>query len=95
MQRNVRIAGESVQNSRKLDIAKLGSFLLTRHYNFEGKIPYCKNMSKLAQIFAKSGLENLPKLRKSRKFAVSKGKGKSPQTAKKPINTKKYESTNT
>ena len=53
MQRNVRIAGESVQKFCKLDIAKLGSFLLTRHYNFEGKIPYCKNMLKLAQKVAK------------------------------------------
>lgn len=92
MQRNVRIAGESVQKFCKLDIAKLGSFLLTRHYNFEGKIPYCKNMLKLAQIFAKSTPENLPVPPKSRKFAVPKGK--SPHKAKKPINTK-YESTNT
>lgn len=53
MQRKVRIAGESVQKFCKLDIAKLGSFLLTRHYNFEGKFPYCKNMLKFAQIFAK------------------------------------------
>lgn len=80
MQRNVRIAGESVQKSCKLDIAKLGSFLLTRHYNFEGKIPYCKNMLKLEQIFSKSALENLPETPKSRKFAVPKGE--SPQTAK-------------
>ena len=95
MQRNVRIAGESVQKFCKLDIAKLGSFLLTRHYNFEGKIPYCKNMLKLAQIFAKSTPENLPVPRKSRKFAVPNGKkGQSPHKAKKPINTK-YESTNT
>lgn len=84
MQRNVRIAGESVQKSCKLDIAKLGSFLLTRHYNFEGKIPYCKNMLKLKQIFAKSGPENLPVPPKSRKFAVSKGK-----KGQKPVNSEK------
>lgn len=74
MQRNVRIAGESVQKFCKLDIAKFGSFLLTRHCNFEGKIPHCKNMLKLSQIFAKSTPENLPVPPKSRKFAVSKGK---------------------
>ena len=95
MQRNVRIAGKSVQKFCKLDIAKLGSFLLTRHYNFEGKIPYCKNMLKYAQIFAKSGPENLPKPRKSRKFAVSKGKkGQKPAQSEK-TNKYEYESTNT
>ena len=84
MQRNVRIADESVQKFCKLDIAKLGSFLLTRHYNFEGKIPYCKNMLKLAQIFAKSTPENLPVPPKSRKFAVPKGK-----KGQKPANSEK------
>lgn len=74
MQRNVRIAGESVQKSCKLDIAKLGSFLLTRHYNFEGKFPYCKNMLNFAQKVANSTPENLPVSPKSRKFAVHKGK---------------------
>ena len=86
MQQNVRIAGESVQKSCKLDIAKLGSFLLTRHYNFEGKIPYCKNTLKLEQIFAKSTPANLPKQRKSCKFAVPKGrKGQKPANSEKPI----------
>lgn len=89
MQQNVRIAGESVQKSCKLDIAKLGSFLLTRHCNFEGKIPYCKNMLKLAQIFAKSTPGNLPVPPKSRKFAVSKGKkGQNPANSEK---TNKHE----
>lgn len=87
MQRNVRIAGESVQKFCKLDIAKLGSFLLTRHYNFEGKIPYCKNMLKLYQIFAKSGPENLAGTRKSRNFAVPKGKkGRNPANSEKTNN---------
>ena len=90
MQRNVRIAGESVQKSCKLDIAKLGSFLLTRHYNFEGKIPYCKIMLKLKQIFAKSRPENLPVPRKSRKFAVPKGKkGQKPAQSEKTNKTRK------
>lgn len=89
MQRNVRIAGESVQKFCKLDIAKLGGFLLTRNYNFEGKIPYCKNMLNLAQIVAKSTLENLPVPPKSRKFAVSKGKkGQKPAQSEK---TNKHE----
>lgn len=74
MQRNVRIAGESVQNFCKLDIAKLWSFLLTRHYNFDGKLPHCKNMLNFAQKVANSTPENLPVPRKSRKFAVSKRK---------------------
>ena len=85
MHRNVRIAGESVQKFCKLDIAKLGSFLLTRHYNFEGKIPYCKNMLNFAQKVAKSSPENLPVPPKSRKFAFRKRE--IPQTAK----TNKYE----
>ena len=80
MQRNVRIAGESVQKFCKLDIAKLGSFLLTRHCNFEGKFPYYKNMLNLAQKVANSTPENLPVPPKSRKFAVKKGG--IPQTAK-------------
>ena len=85
MQRNVRIAGESVQKFCKLDIAKLGSFLLTRHYNFEGKIPHCKNILKSAQIFAKLTPRNLPKPRKSRKFAVPKAKkGQKPAQSEKP-----------
>ena len=43
-------------------------------------------MLKLAQIFAKSTLENLPVPPKSRKFAVPKGKkGQIPHKAKKPI----------
>ena len=84
MQRNVRIAGESVQKFCKLDIAKLGSFLLTRHYNFEGKFPYCKNMLNFAQKVANSTPENLPVPRKSRKFAVSKGK-----KGRKPANSEK------
>ena len=62
--------------------------MLTRHYNFEGKIPYCKNMLKLDQIFAKSGPENLPKPRKSRKFSVSKGK-----KGRKPANSEKTNKT--
>ena len=76
MQRNVRIAGESVQKFCKLDIAKLGSFLLTRHYNFEGKTPYCKNMLKSAQKVAKQTPENLPVPPKSRKFAVKREKSR-------------------
>lgn len=47
-------------------------------------------MLKLAQIFAKSALENLPVPPKSRKFAVSKGKkGQKPANSEKPI-TNKY-----
>lgn len=74
MQRNVRIAGESVQKFCKLDIAKLGSFLLTRHYNFEGKFPHCKNMLNFVQKVANSTPENLAGTRKSRKFAVEREK---------------------
>lgn len=76
MQRNVRIAGESVQKFCKLDIAKLGSFLLTLHYNFEGKTSYCKNMLNFAQKVANSPPENLAGTRKSRKFAVEREKSR-------------------
>lgn len=76
MQRNVRIAGESVQKFCKLDIAKLGSFLLTRHYNFEGKFPICKSLLKFAQKVANSTTENLAGTPKSRKFAVEMEKSR-------------------
>lgn len=87
MQRNVRFAGESVQKFCKLDIAKLESFLLTLHYNFEGKTSYCKNMLNFAQKVANSTPENLAGTRKSRNFACRKGE--IPQIAKKPIKHEK------